>query len=61
VRVFVDDEPAGVVDLRSPDTLHRRAVWTRSWGSSERHTVRIEVEGTAGRPGVIADGLAYLR
>jgi hypothetical protein len=61
VQVFVDDEPAGIIDLRSPDTLHRRAVWSRSWGSSERHTVRIEVEGTAGRPGVIADGLVYLR
>jgi hypothetical protein len=61
VRVFVDGEPAGVIDLRSPETLHRRSVWTRSWGASERHTVRIEVEGTAGRPGVVADGLVYLR
>ncbi|MFI7547087.1 peptidoglycan recognition protein [Actinoplanes sp. NPDC049599] len=61
VRVFVDDQPAGVVDLRSPATLNRRAVWSRSWSSSDRHTVRIEVEGTAGRPGVIADGLVYLR
>jgi len=61
VRVIVDDQPAGIVDLRSPETLHRRAVWTRSWATSARHTVRIEVEGTAGRPGVIIDGLAYLR
>ena len=61
VRVIVDGRPAGIVDLRSPETLHRRAVWTRSWATSARHTVRIEVEGTAGRPGVIVDGLAYLR
>jgi len=61
VRVIVDGEPAGIVDLRSPETLHRRAVWTRSWATTARHTVRIEVEGTAGRPGVIVDGLAYLR
>jgi hypothetical protein len=61
VRIFVDDAPAGIVDLRSPETLNRRAVWSRSWGSSGRHTVRIEVEGTSGRPGVIADGLVYLR
>jgi hypothetical protein len=61
VRLFVDDQPAGLIDLRSPGTLNRRAVWSRSWGSSERHTVRIEVEGTSGRPGVIADGLVYLR
>ncbi|MFI7599315.1 N-acetylmuramoyl-L-alanine amidase [Actinoplanes sp. NPDC049681] len=61
VRVFVDGEPAGIVDLRSPDALYRRAVWTRSWSSSDRHTVKIVVEGTAGRPGVISDGLVYLR
>ncbi|UQU66720.1 N-acetylmuramoyl-L-alanine amidase [Couchioplanes caeruleus] len=61
VRVSVDGEPAGIVDLRSPDALHRRAVWTRSWGASAEHTVTIEVEGTAGRPGVISDGLVYLR
>jgi hypothetical protein len=61
VRVFVDGAPAGLVDLRAPRTRHRRAVWTRSWSDSARHTVRIEVEGTAGRPGVISDGLVYLR
>ena len=61
IRIVVDGEPAGVVDLRSPATLHRRAVWSRAWSSSERHTVRIEAEGTAGRPGVIVDGLVYLR
>jgi hypothetical protein len=61
VQVFVDDEPAGIIDLRSPETLHRRAVWTRSWATDDQHTVRIEVEGTAGRPGIIADGLVYLR
>ncbi|MEV4636740.1 N-acetylmuramoyl-L-alanine amidase [Actinoplanes sp. NPDC049548] len=61
VQVYVDGEPAGIVDLRSPATVYRRAVWTRSWGSSDRHTVKIVVEGTAGRPGVISDGLVYLR
>ncbi|MEV6595711.1 N-acetylmuramoyl-L-alanine amidase [Actinoplanes sp. NPDC051346] len=61
VQVYVDGEPAGIIDLRSPATLHRRAVWTRSWSSSGRHTVKIVVEGTAGRPGVISDGLVYLR
>jgi hypothetical protein len=61
VLLFVDDQPAGIIDLRSPETLHRRAVWSRSWDTSDQHTVRIEVEGTAGRPGVIADGLVYLR
>ncbi|AGZ44845.1 N-acetylmuramoyl-L-alanine amidase [Actinoplanes friuliensis] len=61
VQIFVDGEPAGMIDLRSPQTLNKRAVWTRSWNDSDRHTVKIEVEGTAGRPGIIADGLVYLR
>lgn len=61
VQVYVDGAPAGIVDLRSPDAVYRRAVWTRSWSSSDRHTVKIVVEGTAGRPGVISDGLVYLR
>ncbi|GID95096.1 N-acetylmuramoyl-L-alanine amidase [Amorphoplanes digitatis] len=61
VQVYVDGRPAGMIDLRSPRTLNRRAVWTRAWNDSTRHTVRIRVEGTAGRPGVIADGLVYLR
>ncbi|MEU4220174.1 N-acetylmuramoyl-L-alanine amidase [Actinoplanes sp. NPDC026623] len=61
VQVYVDGSPAGMIDLRSPRSLYRRAVWTRSWNSSERHTVKIRVEGTSGRPGVISDGLVYLR
>ena len=60
-RITMNGEPTGVADLRSPAPLHRRAVWSRAWSSSERHTVRIEAEGTAGRPGVIVDGLVYLR
>nr|BFE69194.1 hypothetical protein GCM10020092_024950 [Actinoplanes digitatis] len=42
---------AGMIDLRSPRTLNRRAVWTRAWNDSTRHTVRIRVEGTAGLAG----------
>ena len=61
LQIFVDGEPAGMIDLRAPATMNRRAVWTRSWSSQDRHTVRIEVEGTAGRPGIISDGLVYLR
>ncbi|WP_245908496.1 N-acetylmuramoyl-L-alanine amidase [Pseudosporangium ferrugineum] len=61
IRVYVDGKPAGIVDLRSPDALHRRAVWTRSWTAAGPHTVRIVAEGTAGRPGVISDGLVYLK
>jgi hypothetical protein len=61
VQVFVDGASAGTLDLRTATTQHRRAVWARSWASSGAHTVRVVVQGTAGRPGVLADGLVYLR
>ena len=52
---------AGHVDLRAASTLHRRAVWAQNWGDSGRHTVKVVVAGTAGRPGVVLDGLVVLR
>ncbi|GIF17921.1 hypothetical protein BJ973_009115 [Actinoplanes tereljensis] len=57
IRIFVDDADQGVVDLRSPQTVYRQAVWSRSWPTSGSHTVRVEVE----RPGVVLDGLVVLR
>ena len=61
VRVVVDGVRQGVLDLRAATAAPRQAVWTRSWGASGQHTVRVEVEGTAGRPGVVIDGLVHLR
>ncbi|MEU4427783.1 N-acetylmuramoyl-L-alanine amidase [Actinoplanes sp. NPDC024001] len=61
VRIFLDGRDQGVVDLRSATAQYRQAVWTRMWPTSGRHTVRVQVEGTAGRPAVMIDGLAYLR
>ncbi|MEV6303983.1 N-acetylmuramoyl-L-alanine amidase [Actinoplanes sp. NPDC051861] len=61
VRIFLDGRDQGVVDLRSDAATYRQAIWTRAWGSSGSHTVRVEVEGTGGRPAVMLDGLAYLR
>ena len=60
VRISVDGEDAGVVDLRSPQTIYRQAVWSRYWGGAAEHTVAVRVDGTAGRPGVVLDGLVYL-
>ena len=60
VRISVDGADAGLVDLRSTATTYGQAVWSRFWGASGSHTVRVEVEGTAGRPGVVLDGLTYL-
>ncbi|MFF5294254.1 N-acetylmuramoyl-L-alanine amidase [Paractinoplanes globisporus] len=61
VRIFVDGDDAGVVDLGSPHTVYRQAVWSRYWSGSAQHTIRVRVEGTPGRPGVILDGLVYLK
>ncbi|MFI5895829.1 N-acetylmuramoyl-L-alanine amidase [Actinoplanes sp. NPDC051513] len=61
VHVWVDGDDAGVVDLGNPRTIYRQAVWSRYWSGGGEHTVRVRVEGTAGRPGVILDGLVYLK
>ncbi|WP_229069628.1 peptidoglycan recognition protein [Actinoplanes sp. DH11] len=61
IRVFLDGRDQGVVDLRSSGTRYRQAVWTRMWPTAGTHTVTVQVEGTAGRPSVLLDGLTYLR
>ena len=61
VRIYVDGADAGVLDLRSAAIEHRRAAWSQYFGASGRHTVRVVVEGSTGRPGVILDSLAVLR
>jgi hypothetical protein len=61
LRIFVDGRDQGVLDLRSAQTIYRQAVWSRWWPTSGEHTVRVQVEGTAGRPGVVLDGLIYLK
>jgi hypothetical protein len=61
ISIYVDGAGAGTLDLRSASLLHRQAVWVRNWGTSGRHTVRIVVAGTAGRPSVVLDGLAVVR
>jgi hypothetical protein len=57
VRIWVDGDDQGIVDLRSAATLYRQAVWARSWASSASHSVRVEVV----TPGVVLDGLVYMK
>ena len=61
VQISVDGQDAGTVDLRSDKTVYRQAIWSRYWGEAAEHTVAVRVEGTAGRPGVVLDGLVYLK
>ncbi|HKG50300.1 MAG TPA: hypothetical protein VKB14_07670 [Actinomycetales bacterium] len=60
VRVYVDGRRAGTVDLRTMDKSTRHVVWTHAFSRNGRHTVRLVVEGTAGRPWVSLDGWTAL-
>ncbi|MET4925420.1 N-acetylmuramoyl-L-alanine amidase [Streptomyces sp. PSRA5] len=60
-HVYVDGVKTATVDLRSATTKYRDALWTKTWASSAKHTVKIVVVGTSGRPTVTTDGLVYLK
>jgi hypothetical protein len=59
--IYVDGVKAATVDLKSSTTKYRDAIWTKTWATSARHTVKIVVVGTSGRPTVTTDGLVHLR
>ncbi|MDT9682328.1 peptidoglycan recognition protein [Streptomyces sp. TRM76323] len=59
--VYVDGVKAATVDLKSATTKYRDAIWTKTWATSGKHTVKIVVVGTSGRPTVTTDGLVYLK
>lgn len=60
VYVYVDGKKTATVDLRSTTTKYRDAIWTNTWTTAAKHTVKIVVVGTGGRPTVTTDGLVYL-
>ncbi|NNN36729.1 peptidoglycan recognition protein [Streptomyces sp. S3(2020)] len=59
--VYVDGTKVATVDLKSTTAKYRDALWTKTWSSSAKHTVKIVVVGTSGRPTVTTDGLVYLK
>ncbi|MDX3453421.1 peptidoglycan recognition protein [Streptomyces sp. ME02-8801-2C] len=61
VNVYVDNVKVATVDLKSATTKYRDAIWTKSWSASAKHTVKMVVVGTSGRPAVTTDGLVYLK
>jgi hypothetical protein len=61
VRVYLDGADRGLVDLRSTTAANRLSVWAGNYSASAPHTLKVQVEGTAGRPGVIMDGIVVLR
>ncbi|MGI5138678.1 N-acetylmuramoyl-L-alanine amidase [Streptomyces sp. CA-106110] len=58
--VYVDGTKVTTVDLKSSTTLYRQAIWTKSWSSPAKHTLKIVVVGTSGRPTVTTDGIATI-
>ncbi|MFV0128739.1 N-acetylmuramoyl-L-alanine amidase [Streptomyces sp. HMX112] len=59
--VYLDGTKVATVDLKSATTKYRDAIWTKTWATGAKHTVKIVVVGTAGRPTVTTDGLVHLR
>ncbi|MFJ8541831.1 peptidoglycan recognition protein [Streptomyces sp. NPDC093586] len=59
--VYVDGVKVSTVDLKSATTLYRQAIWTKTWAGSAKHTVKIVVVGTSGRPTVTTDGLVHIK
>ncbi|MFF3849391.1 N-acetylmuramoyl-L-alanine amidase [Streptomyces sp. NPDC002328] len=60
-HIFIDGAKAATVDLKSSTTAYRNAIWTKNWPSSAKHTIKIVVVGTTGRPTVTTDGIVYLK
>ncbi|MEU6774171.1 N-acetylmuramoyl-L-alanine amidase [Streptomyces sp. NPDC046759] len=58
--IYVDGAKVTTVDLKSATTLYRQAIWTKTWSSSAKHTLKIVVVGTSGRPTVTTDGIATI-
>ncbi|MGW1026483.1 N-acetylmuramoyl-L-alanine amidase [Streptomyces sp. NPDC002577] len=59
--VYVDGTKVTTVDLKSSTTQYRQAIWTKTWSSSAKHTIKIVVVGTSGRPTITTDGLVYIK
>lgn len=60
-HIYVDGTKTATVDLKSSTTKYRDAIWTKTWSGSAKHTVKIVVVGTSGRPAVTTDGIVYLK
>ncbi|MEV6423804.1 N-acetylmuramoyl-L-alanine amidase [Streptomyces sp. NPDC051662] len=59
--VYLDGTKVATVDLKSATTKYRDAIFTKTWTSSAKHTIKIVVVGTGGRPTITTDGIVYLK
>ena len=60
-HVYLDGKKVATVDLRAGKNAYRQVVWTTSWPSAKKHTVKVVVAGTKGRPKVTTDGIVHVR
>ncbi|MFI0406336.1 hypothetical protein [Actinomadura sp. 3N508] len=61
VYIYSDGVKVATLDTRATSTAYRQLLWTRNWTTSAKHTIKIVVAGTSGRPTVATDGLVYIR
>ncbi|WP_329188270.1 peptidoglycan recognition protein [Actinacidiphila glaucinigra] len=59
--VYVDGVKAATVDLKSSTTAYRQTIWSKSWSTSAKHTLKVVVVGTSGRPAITTDGITYVK
>ncbi|MGW4824202.1 peptidoglycan recognition protein family protein [Streptomyces sp. NPDC004227] len=59
--IYIDGTKTATVDLKSATTKYRDAIWAKTWPTSAKHTIKIVVVGTAGRPAVTTDGIVHLK
>ncbi|HUF85256.1 MAG TPA: N-acetylmuramoyl-L-alanine amidase [Acidimicrobiia bacterium] len=60
-KVFIDGVLAATIDLYAPTLTTRYVAFSRTWSSAGKHTIRIVVVGTAGRPRVDLDAFEVIR
>jgi uncharacterized protein with LGFP repeats len=59
--IYVDGKKVTTAELKSATTAYRNAIWTKTWSAGAKHTLKIVVKATAGRPAVTTDGIVYLK
>lgn len=61
-KIYVDGVLKATIDAMQPGTTTARMVeWQKSWPSAGKHTVKVVVVGTAGRPRVDVDAFVVVK
>ncbi|GAA1297126.1 hypothetical protein Psi02_13940 [Planotetraspora silvatica] len=61
LTIYVDGVKTTVFDTKTSTTNYRNIFWTKTWTTSAKHTIKIVVAGTSGRPTVVTEGIAYVK